>query len=232
MTPTFVLESDNEDDESAHGRPGSGIVDEPEVGEDVKTGETSPSQNERGRYWVEEEGEVFRKGQKLICVDEMEGDFDGEEIGQEVRPTTHVLGPNVRLTSFLQLLEAEVDRPQWRSIVDEFGVSICRRGAPTSGESTHVLRSSVTLRLFTQLLEAEVDRPPPRLIVDEFGDSIADTNSPLLMNPTPGTPTTTSSVVSDKPAPRPYIPRRRSSQASMIYVSSTGSTRSNGMVKS
>jgi hypothetical protein len=42
-TPTLVLESDNEDDESAHGLAGGGMVDEPEEGEDVETKETSPS---------------------------------------------------------------------------------------------------------------------------------------------------------------------------------------------
>jgi protein phosphatase 1 regulatory subunit 37 len=85
-TPTFVLESDNEDDESAHGLAGGRMVDEPEEGEDgADAGETSPSQNERSRYWVEEEGEVFRKGQKLLGVEEMEGDFAGEELRQEVR---------------------------------------------------------------------------------------------------------------------------------------------------
>jgi protein phosphatase 1 regulatory subunit 37 len=38
----------------------------------------------RSRAWVEEEAEIFRKGQVLLGPDEMEGDFDGEELRVEV----------------------------------------------------------------------------------------------------------------------------------------------------
>lgn len=34
---------------------------------------------------VEEEGEVFRKGTVLLGPDEMEGEYDGEELRIEVR---------------------------------------------------------------------------------------------------------------------------------------------------
>jgi protein phosphatase 1 regulatory subunit 37 len=34
---------------------------------------------------VEEEGEVFRKGTVLLGPEEMEGEFDGEELRKEVR---------------------------------------------------------------------------------------------------------------------------------------------------
>ena len=36
------------------------------------------------RYWVAEEGEVFRKGQKLLTEEEMEGDYAGDELRVEV----------------------------------------------------------------------------------------------------------------------------------------------------
>ncbi|KAF9261653.1 RNI-like protein [Marasmius fiardii PR-910] len=64
----------------------------------------SPSSNDRSRSWVEEEGEVFRKGTVLLGPEEMEGEYDGEELRRE-------------------LLEAMVERPAPRTLsVDEFGV--------------------------------------------------------------------------------------------------------------
>ena len=38
----------------------------------------------RSRIWVEEEGEVFRKGTILLGPDEMEGEYAGEELRKEV----------------------------------------------------------------------------------------------------------------------------------------------------
>lgn len=37
------------------------------------------------RRLVEEEGEVFRKGAVLLGPEEMEGEYDGEELRKEVR---------------------------------------------------------------------------------------------------------------------------------------------------
>ena len=39
---------------------------------------------------VEEEGEVFRKGNVLLGPDEMEGDYDGEELRIEVHQVAFV----------------------------------------------------------------------------------------------------------------------------------------------
>lgn len=39
----------------------------------------------RSRIWVEEEGEVFRKGTVLLGPAEMEGEYAGEELRKEVR---------------------------------------------------------------------------------------------------------------------------------------------------
>jgi hypothetical protein len=36
------------------------------------------------RSWVEEEGEVFRKGTVLLGPEEMEGEYAGEELRKEV----------------------------------------------------------------------------------------------------------------------------------------------------
>lgn len=96
----------------------------------------------------------------------MEGDYDGEELRVEVRS----------LSSSLPLDSAE-----------------------TPGR---------------QLLEAEVERPPPRAVVDEFGpDQGLGPNEkppPLVMSPMAASP-----VEEPRGSPRPYISRRRSSQASL-----------------
>lgn len=39
----------------------------------------------RSRSWVAEEGEVFRKGNVLLTPEEMEGEYDSEELRKEVR---------------------------------------------------------------------------------------------------------------------------------------------------
>ena len=37
------------------------------------------------RSWIAEEGEIFRKGNKLLGPEEMEGEYAGEELRMEVR---------------------------------------------------------------------------------------------------------------------------------------------------
>lgn len=39
----------------------------------------------RSRSWVAEEGEVFRKGAVLLTPEEMENEYDSEELRKEVR---------------------------------------------------------------------------------------------------------------------------------------------------
>jgi protein phosphatase 1 regulatory subunit 37 len=38
----------------------------------------------RSRSWVEEEGEVFRKGTALLGPEEMDGEYAGEDLRKEV----------------------------------------------------------------------------------------------------------------------------------------------------
>jgi protein phosphatase 1 regulatory subunit 37 len=169
-TPTFVLASDDEDDERTHGLAFVDAEDALPEGED----EEGADQTTRSRSWVEEEGEVFRKGTRLLGPEEMEGDYDGDELRVEVRAT---LIPAV-----------------------------------TAAELT------------CQLLETEVERPPPRAILDEHGLEVLAPGAPEPASvPMPASPADV------KPAPRPYIPRRRSSQASLTSVSSTGSTHTASM---
>lgn len=40
----------------------------------------------RSKSWVEEEGEIFRKGTVLLGPEEMEGEYAGEDLRREVRP--------------------------------------------------------------------------------------------------------------------------------------------------
>ncbi|KAI0646342.1 RNI-like protein [Trametes meyenii] len=128
LSPTFLItESDDEDGEVR------ALTEEP--GEDV----VSPT--DLSRLLVEEEGEVFRKGAVLLGPEEMEGEYDGEELRKE-------------------------------------------------------------------LLEAMVERPPPRM-VDEFGSD----NIPVERDK--GPPTVTSPQEPQKPPPRPYIRRSRSSSSTV-----------------
>ncbi|EJT99501.1 hypothetical protein DACRYDRAFT_17203 [Dacryopinax primogenitus] len=68
---------------------------------------------ERSKYWVEEEGEVFRRGHALLTEDEMEEkDVDGDELRKE-------------------LLEKEVKRPPPRTVPLEDETTSPREEVPT-----------------------------------------------------------------------------------------------------
>ncbi|THH29900.1 hypothetical protein EUX98_g4280 [Antrodiella citrinella] len=87
MAPAFTItESDDEDGERRL------ILDE-HAAEDT----VSPTD----RSWVAEEGEVFRKGNVLLTPEEMEGEYDSEELRKE-------------------LLEAMVERPPPRAMQDGY----------------------------------------------------------------------------------------------------------------
>ncbi|KAF8340191.1 hypothetical protein F5887DRAFT_1076994 [Amanita rubescens] len=94
LSPTFLItESESEDEEARYA-----------TDEEVEAGRPSPTH--RSRIWVAEEGEVFRKGTVLLGPEEMEGEYDGEELRRE-------------------LLEAMVERPPPRPItIDEFGLEM------------------------------------------------------------------------------------------------------------
>ncbi|KAK7692099.1 hypothetical protein QCA50_005505 [Cerrena zonata] len=59
------------------------------------------SPTDRSRDWVAEEGEVFRKGTVLLVPEELEGEYDSEELRA-------------------QLLDAMVERPPPRTLQDGF----------------------------------------------------------------------------------------------------------------
>jgi len=59
-----------------------------------------PSPTERSRMWVEEEGEIFRKGQALLEPADLESEYAGEQLR-------------------IELLEAQVERPPQRQITED-----------------------------------------------------------------------------------------------------------------
>ncbi|KIL56431.1 hypothetical protein M378DRAFT_17099 [Amanita muscaria Koide BX008] len=94
LKPAFLItESSEDEDEDTH----------------YVTGEVLPgsvaSPTDRSRIWVEEEGEVFRKGTVLLGPEELEGEYDSEDLRREI-------------------LEAMVERPPPRPITDEYGLEI------------------------------------------------------------------------------------------------------------
>ncbi|TCD69570.1 hypothetical protein EIP91_006992 [Steccherinum ochraceum] len=70
MSPAFMI-SESDDEEGGNRL----ILDE-------HLGSVSPT--DRSRNWVAEEGEVFRKGQVLLTPEDMEGEYDSEELRKEI----------------------------------------------------------------------------------------------------------------------------------------------------
>ncbi|KAI0321438.1 hypothetical protein OF83DRAFT_1051221 [Amylostereum chailletii] len=150
----------------------------------------------RSRNWVAEEGEVFRRGNKLLGPEEMEGEFDGEELR-------------------IELLEAEVARPPPR-LVDEFGMPLDHLSVVDSKPkeelepeepSKSLPRAYVPRRSSTASLNArspDVSTPPSMSLA-----------SPLTEDVVVDSPTGSQSPAVSSPLPRPYMPRRKSSNSSL-----------------
>ncbi|KAF8552251.1 hypothetical protein OG21DRAFT_1604805 [Imleria badia] len=77
--------------------------------DEVAVQATSPT--DRSKSWVEEEGEIFRKGTVLLGPEEMEGECAGEDLRRE-------------------LLEAMVERSPPRGIIDAFGMDAGIQAGP------------------------------------------------------------------------------------------------------
>ncbi|KAF8552249.1 hypothetical protein OG21DRAFT_1498537 [Imleria badia] len=95
LSPTFMITESEDEDEDDH------RYLDVEEGDEVAVQATSPT--DRSKSWVEEEGEIFRKGTVLLGPEEMEGEYAGEDLRRE-------------------LLEAMVERPPPRGIIDDFGM--------------------------------------------------------------------------------------------------------------
>ncbi|KAI0266389.1 hypothetical protein BC834DRAFT_874348 [Gloeopeniophorella convolvens] len=161
--------------------------DEDEIGpehEELVDDVRSPT--DRSRSWVAEEGEVFRKGNKLLGPEEMEGEYAGEELR-------------------IELLEAQVERPPPRAILDDLSLAL---DTPVANPSSPV--------------PEEPPKPLPQPYIPRRPSSSSitvQTPSPTLMAPPEnGGTDSPSSVLSPStpisPSPRPYMSRRKESGSS------------------
>ncbi|KAL1716168.1 hypothetical protein EV715DRAFT_255322 [Schizophyllum commune] len=96
LSPTFMLAREDVDDEGDEDGPRF----DPRLDARYAGREEVASPTVRSRSWVEEEGEVFRKGTVLLGPEEMEGEYAGEELRRE-------------------LLEAMVERPPPREVNED-----------------------------------------------------------------------------------------------------------------
>ncbi|GJE92479.1 RNI-like protein [Phanerochaete sordida] len=78
--------------------------------------ESIVSPTDRSRSWVAEEGEVFRKGAVLLTPEEMENEYDSEELRKE-------------------LLEAMVERPPPRALQEYDPLAVEGQGSPMPSPS-------------------------------------------------------------------------------------------------
>ncbi|KAH9950799.1 RNI-like protein [Amylocystis lapponica] len=136
LSPTFLIsESDDEDGEGQLLAIQTDVMLSPTI--------------DRSRSWVEEEGEVFRKGTALLGPEEMEGEYDGEELRRE-------------------LLDAMVERPPPRAVVDDYP-TFGPEGSPENITSPVSPQDSQPF---------ELKKPPPRPYVRRSRSSSSVTATP------------------------------------------------------
>lgn len=144
LSPTFMITESEDEDEDDNRL--SGEEDQINV----------PSPVVRSKSWVEEEGEIFRKGAVLLGPEEMEGEYAGEDLRRE-------------------LLEAMVERPPPRGIIDEFGMDLDmitpEIASPSPGEPL---------------------RPPPRPYISRTRSTSSNGSTGDLHSP--NSPTTTTAA--------------------------------------
>ncbi|KDQ23487.1 hypothetical protein PLEOSDRAFT_1098225 [Pleurotus ostreatus PC15] len=185
-----------------------GDTDEEDISQFLAEGDvdaaliTSPT-IDRSRFLVEEEGEVFRKGTVLLGPEEMEGDYAGEDLRKE-------------------LLEAMVERPPPRPLLDEYGLEMNVHTPQPEAEVPPVSPSPVS---------PSQERPSPRPYISRrsSASSIMSLISPTLPpgkpdlepvanangmgSPTIRSPTILSPNLPSLASPRPYAPRRGSASS-------------------
>ncbi|KAH9006498.1 hypothetical protein EDB86DRAFT_2874407 [Lactarius hatsudake] len=137
------------------------------------------SPTDRSRSWVAEEGEIFRKGNKLLGPEEMEGEYAGEELR-------------------IELLEAQVERPPPRAILDDLSLAL---------DVPPIANASIPV-------QEEPPKPPPSPYISRRS-SPAATTSPIQLpeNGAVESPTSSTSPSPLSPLGRP-ISRRRESGSS------------------
>nr|GAT60426.1 predicted protein [Mycena chlorophos] len=209
LSPTALMiadsdgETDDEDEARLHFSPVEQMDEE---------GDVSESPTNRSRSWVEEEGEVFRKGNVLLGPEEMEGEYAGDELRKE-------------------LLEAMVERPPPRplTLADPFGVEQDAPNPPPEVNQQQQQQQPSPVPASPKPAPSpspSADKPPPRPYISR---SRSASNSIMsMLSPSPSvssfkdipeggqaSPRTPSSPAPSSPlpngAPRPYMPRTRSS---------------------
>jgi len=149
---------------------------------------------------------VFRKGNVLLGPNEMEGEYAGEDLRIEVGTLIKAVRVRVQTKLLLQLLEAMVERPPPRPLVDEFGM-----------ELDLIPREELSPLLSPELPD-ETKKPAPRPYISRARSSEAV--SPVVGHPrTPPLPSL-SPIISSPVSPtspivagRPYQVRSRSSSS-------------------
>ncbi|CAK5276830.1 unnamed protein product [Mycena citricolor] len=150
----------------------------------VEESEPGSPTTSRSKSWVEEEGEVFRKGTILLGPEEMDGEYAGEDLKKE-------------------LLEAMVERPPPRPLTDEYGMEIAAPESPPPPEPVSpvveksVPRPYVTRRSSSASLMS---------LISPTSSSFAPLPGAGQIPEQPGSPVVPGS-------PRPYLSRRTSSSA-------------------
>ncbi|KAJ7054276.1 hypothetical protein C8F01DRAFT_1031529 [Mycena amicta] len=202
LSPTLMLAEDDTDEEeegTLHFSP----VEEGDEGEDLTESPTN-----RSRSWVEEEGEVFRKGTVLLGPEEMEGEYAGDELRKE-------------------LLEAMVERPPPRplTLTDSFGIELPPQEQPQPPPE-EVPASPKPLPSPKPSPSPAADKSPPRPYISRSrsaSSSIMSMLSPTMSSFNPNgadiPEDQASPRIPSSPAPpsplsnsvRPYLARTRSS---------------------
>ncbi|KAA1472653.1 RNI-like protein [Dentipellis sp. KUC8613] len=155
-------------------------------------GEDGRSPTDRSKRWVAEEGEVFRKGTKLLGPEEMEGEYAGEDLR-------------------IELLEAMVERPPPRAILDDFGMEQAspeRESSPPKPKAEEPAKPPPRPYIPRRTSSASIVSPIAKAAAAVL-PSVKDNDSPQSGSPvssSPGTPVS---------AAKPYVPRRKSSNGSL-----------------
>ncbi|KAF9477211.1 RNI-like protein [Pholiota conissans] len=154
--------------------------------------ENVASPTDRSRIWVEEEGEVFRKGTVLLGPEEMEGEYAGEELRKE-------------------LLEAMVERPPPRPLTDEYGLEIVGMSEPERERSPSIPSAASPTGDSPKVL------PKPYISRRSSNNSILS-----LLSPTIPTPATESGTQSPASMSSPRIGAHFSPNPTSSYSSADG----------
>jgi hypothetical protein len=172
LSPHGFAAADSDEDEMEHEAEQPGAEDDPRSPTDLS------------RSWVAEEGEIFRKGNKLLGPEEMEGEYAGEELR-------------------IELLEAQVERPPPRAILDDL---------------SHALDSPV-VEVSSPVQEEQPKSAPPQPYIPRRPSpsslSLASPTQPQPQPPTGDSATESPSCASPlSPLPRPHLSRKKESGSS------------------